>query len=707
MSLSIIGSKLFEDTNVNSDKVKLFYHQSQLYNPDKYYYTANSNYEEYILKYDSDHEDGLDEYVDNVSKLGPYEKTLLRKMIFPDSLYINVIIGAIGSGKSTSLEYVSNFYFKNLKDKYRGRIVRPIKVDLNKVGSSDEYSGNEQEYFNEIFDLISDEIEFTFDKKYRKKEFIDFWIKAIDYCMTESEHVYVYKISKRIGEVSFKDFEPSFQFQIDQLTSEKRFKFWLGLLTIESALSNFDNSRSNLIIIDNIDQHASFIQNQLMNKLNRLCSETYNIQLFIAMRVISLGNLWGDIKKFNVIPNCSVLPIDIFRMRVNNLIVRLKNARQTNLWSFKKLTDLQMAAIFIYLLEISYLSKKKDSKFNNSVKSLSGFSIRRVLKLGKFIFDQSRTDDFRLSSLSFFLRNNVDLSIVLDDMNSVDSENIEEYASVYYKKIRDLDRDGVSVSDKDVFNTNLCFFKSYFSNENDKIIENVLSNGTSSISTIKLRILWFLSGNNMVELKLLINHLTLFSYTIDDILIAINSLSTQNRRLIYFDGPVEFSNTAMLSSYSMNKVILTNSGTGYIKRTIYIPDYLQYCFLELFPNEGNSMTGIEKLESTTRNILDLFRNDINEIMEYSEGFFKTSDWIKKYGQFLTIEYLHNYFIVGILGSLKKGFNNSDSHVKSEIISDLKSFFIAYGEKIDLLVDKRPIKFIIMQKEFDKYVKNAS
>jgi len=698
-----IAEKVFDDGNVLSKDNMLKYCKSQSYTPDKYFYLLETPAEKDILRYSKDHEFNLSKYFSETHLLGEYEAAILSKMIFRTEKYISIIFGALGSGKSTTLRFVLNYFDKNLKFKYKKNMLSPVYIDLNAVGDLRNYE-NEQTYFNEIFSRISEKIETALTKKYPNEEFYHFWLNCVKTAREYDNFSWVYTINNVLSELKPENALRILRQHVDEFKPENRFRFWSLLLSVESLVSK--SKVDSFIVIDNIDQHASLLQNRLLIHLQQVCQETNRVRILVAMRVITFGNTWGDVKKY-LIPNCSLFPNQILMFRIEDFILDLRKNRIENLPLLK---DYQKATLFVLLLEIFYLLKDPKSKLFKSLSAISGLSIRRGLNLATYLFQQENTPFDRITQISTFIENDGLTEKILDDLNDIRSENIQDIAEKYFYLIRDMR----NVEDnhwqivyylKDTFYCNLLYYRSFHEIIEEKLIENIFHKQNKKLSMVKIRILFYLSDNKVGMIKDLYNYINRFIHNIDDFIYAVNSLSSQFRRLIFFDGPVNFNDSNHLNIYFHKRIILTETGKGYVNFLSNNYEYIQFCLLERGEHFG-SKSGIESLAILVKNVFALISLDIEETTDFWKTFNIKSKFREQCEELLSFRVLHSFIDKNILNSLenllhrRKG-NELDSYALRDIVLSLESNFNLLENNIDKLFGKIPESLQDLRAKFER------
>lgn len=696
-----IAEKIFDDGDVMYDGNILKYHKSEEYLPDRYFYLLIKPDEKDLIKYSADHTYSLATYFNKLHQIGPYESLILSKMLFSPEKYITIIFGAMGSGKSTLLRFVTEFFKQNLKKEYKKNTLAPLYIDLNYVGDIRNYS-SEQTYFDEIFNRISEKIETTLTIKYPHKEFYSFWQKCIKITIKRETFSWIYNINNVVSDMQVGNALRVVRDYVDHFSPEKRFRFWSLLLSIESVLN--ESEVDTFIILDNIDQHASLLQNRLLSHLNSICQETKRIRVLISMRVVTFENTWRDIKK-DLITNCSILPEQILKLRIRDFILdTIKDYPR----GFSQLRDYQKATLVVVLLELYYLIQDRNSKLLKTISAISGFSIRRALSLAGYLFRQENSPFDRISKISFFIENNNLTENILSDIKTLDSDSFGSIASRYFYLINDMKNEKSEHKHlihylKDTFYCNLLYFRSFHEIIEEKLLENIFFKANQKFSLVKIRILFFLRHNKVTTIKELYSHINNFSNHVDDFLYAINSLASQHRRLIFFDGPTEFKDSNMLNTHIDKRIILTTAGTGYVDFLSKNYEYIQFCLLERGEYFG-SHNGVEKLKILIENVFSLIVLDIAETKEFRETFKTQAAFFKQCSELFSFSVLKSFIERSILHSFGKLLRRRTSGAGTtialkEIYLNLESNFNIVENEMSSLFGSAPKEFLELVNKF--------
>ncbi|MBK8080348.1 MAG: hypothetical protein IPK25_08735 [Saprospiraceae bacterium] len=387
------------------------------------------------------------------------------------------------------------------------------------------------------------------------------------------------------------------------------------------------------------------------------------------MRVISYSNLWGDISKPEIIPNSSLTPIKVIAIRIKELMLDFSDKDRQKLWGISHKNDVEKVVIFTVICEMLYLFLNEKSRFYVTVKSLSGYSIRRALELIRLTFGKELSE--RAKSLHLEIVRDPDMLNSISLMNNISEIVLNDTIQYFYQRYDDFKQSNIT---KDLFYTNLLYRSSINSSQNI-YIENLCVDDNNKFTLIKFRILFYLEENRVTNIGELIKYLNLFNYSFDEVIDSLNSMSHQNRRLIFFNVPVFISTTNYLNGIYKNKISLTTTGNGYYKliefNSVTSVDYFTFCFNQQL-NKFGKTPGEEILRTLIKNLLKMLRLEIDEVnhlmLEYNDF-----EYIKSISNsFFSFRLFMKYFQRNLVSSLSKmHYVNSNIF---EIFLDLKSFF---------------------------------
>ncbi len=625
-----IASKILFSERVPKINGKYQYINSNAYQIDRYDKYLRIPNKELITNDDISSND-IKQYVDIPDSLGPYEKILLRSILFPSHQF-TVLIGALGSGKTAVLNFLREIIDNGSCGEYK---FRTIYIDFNNFQTNDALLDDEKR--DKLIDFISNKIE-AYIIDYFYSDFDKFWKESISIARKRNIDIII-TTDTRIGNINnipVDQVKRTIANFIDsQYDSTQRYIFWLSLLSVLDALTPRENFR---ILLDNIDHLGAYLQNEILNSLLYLSNQFANIKFFITMRIISFRNLWGNLDKA-VIPHCGVMPVDLVVKRLL-LFIKLMNSLKT----YKNLTIQNKIDLLLRISEIVYYLNNPESELYRLLYSISGYSIKRALKISLNLFNNLIKEDrnivyfSRVTLKSNQQKNKIEKELrkfvgLLNDKQNVKVLDILNKVINYYYDHTDTSGNfNKKKRDRDFCEL---LIQNYHLQDDyaHQYVENVYCMEDGKLSTIKLRILSYLEEKKLpVRIKKLLNYLQPFHYNPNNLIEALNSLASKDRRLIWFDGSLKINNMDELIRYKESYISLTKSGEEYLRYLISHPIYIETMILyNKVSRSMNKLTDrVNLLFRLTFELVDIEVSELEQLQNIRIYYFR-----KKYKKLIT------------------------------------------------------------------------
>lgn len=493
-------------------------------------------------KFPPDYDESEDE------ELGPVEKKIVA-YLNSFSMTIIVITGALGCGKTATLEFVRKYLKKKNKEK-----CKKIKIEkimplpfIIYINFNEGYSGDN------FYELIE---EFEIDLFVKLKR-----VMGIIY----SNYSVMDAFLEHVSNINILGWEAHFDnFRSEYILREN--SNWSSLSDIQKSdtlfnwIENLDRSYSqkinllarlanfvkNYLIIesgcfvfafDNIDKLPDELQIDFLSIIFTL-TEISRVKTIVPMRLTSFG--WVRVNEAYDFAHYELAghpPINIIIKRIEHYLDNKDKGNYNKLRKdipnhYLKILDEKMHYIKNLLLD------KNNNRFKSAFEAFSGVSIRRGLHLAKRMFVNNATDFKHFKPYS----NELIRSLIISD---------HEEPKMYY---------------------------------DDRRITNIfISQSTNSHSLINIRILQILYYFRKKRIKLkmdkLLYHLKHIREWDKNVLLrSINNLIFVSKRLAYIDGRSQYKNYFEMESSSNDIINITWSGMKYLDTLLYDLVYLQECF---------------------------------------------------------------------------------------------------------------------------------
>ena len=582
-----------------------------------------NDYEKYSIIPKNNYEE-LNKYFNNLNNLGEYEKVLLDLILFPIN-QVHAIWGAVGSGKTATMQFVCDFFLKNFKKSNLDNSHYDILyIDINSVSSK----GN---YYNNILDSFSSNIQpiITRNSQYTFKDFIE---KAEEFLPNNNEGYSV--VTNTIDELYNLSANPDeYRSQILQYVRtfepNKKLKFWLALLDIKRQITN-----SNVVIfVDNTDKLIPRLQLELLLDLINYPNPFQDIIIFLSIRLHNLYNLNNSALTVKSVIHSAVIPLEILKLRLLNFVLNKHESIDNNL------DNKDTFNFYIRSVEILYfLTSSKIGWLKTFFNAIGGFSIRRLLQISQYLFNDIKDNNYLLhytEYLNLSIKNEKNETLIINEINN----RIKCLRNKKYD-INNIDDDVINEIIQPIFNSftkdvkydvkkrekSLCelLVNNYHSVESEikYLIEDLFHLKFRKLTLIKIRILQIIdyldyTTTNEEFVRLLLY----FNYIDEDICDAINTMLQSGKRLIWMDSDNKINSISSLKENGDYKIGFTRSGEYYYKElmknslycecmliskniSVSLPERTKYIFnecFELFKKDIEDFEYINKLYASNKN----------------------------------------------------------------------------------------------------------
>lgn len=501
-----------------------------------------------------------------------YEQTLINFFENPELLEgkcpILIIIGGLGSGKSSSL----NFAIENAKicegcelyDNCSHNLPQRIKVDFidfrttvsrNLPSSIIEFE--QKDLINKFWNFIIRSFDESIDSKMDSNTEVSLfwpWLFKNHRIILPNDIYGILNHHTDLLEAPAHNSNKLYELrdEIYQKTSSKS-RLYYKLIQLAYLRINI-NVNCDFIIFDNMDSIAPYLQSELID-LSVYANKILNCKTILPLRPHTYTNHKDGANFMEQLPHMKSRLEEVFNRR-------LEYFRDTS----------QNTEVYLCLKKLISLIKSRDV-FRKVFVATSGKSIRFALR--NFF-------NFSLSEL-------------------------------------------VVTHENDRLNTNISmdsntFFEAYFCHEEENNLmdesnfSNILSlkrsRNSRSFSNIKLRILHYLKINDTVTSQELVNFLFAFGYEIYSILLALNELLDNKKALLWSDCQVEYTEQELLAG-TTHEFQITNLGIRYLETMLKLPLYLRECIFSVDRKRRNRKTdAVSRLMEVLK---QLEEDDIEEV----------------------------------------------------------------------------------------------
>jgi hypothetical protein len=570
-----------------------------------------------------EHYDFLKDHFNKIDCLGPYEKVLLDVMLNSPQ-QVNLIWGAIGSGKTASFQFIDLFIAANIKESNN---LFHLYIDFNDNWNKDYENDKEmisRIKIDDVFSFIADQFYSYITINIGESEFVDFWKFAAEKAQTIKLSE-ILKVNDLLGSRTKesinlkKEIIRLFSFDNKITSVVFKFKFWMYLLYCYGEFKN-----NNVVVIyDNIDILLPKLQSEVVTSFAQYFNKCKQVKLLIPIRLMNVKNIENAFC-YNRIIHSGLLPIEVIRKRLHYFILNIENEKRLSNYTKEHKIDTFLRAIELEML------LARDSDIFKFCKSIGGYSVRRLLDISQNLFNELRDnsiieeeiqrnmilnitalhndgkikdvnniDDIyndikKLSVLSLKVKAEKDFKPITsdeilfsNDINERINGIIEKYTNFIKKILKDLN---YTDKKRDINYCKLLIknFRGDTSKET-RYIEDVFHFlYKDNLTLVKIRIMHCLFNSiNFMKVKELLDSLRLYKYSNYQIFMSINSLLTYDKRLLWMDGNTKIKDYEELyDNYGDYFIGLTRAGELYWTDLMKLPIYVEKMLLHDLNNSS-------------------------------------------------------------------------------------------------------------------------
>lgn len=646
MPIEYLVSNYFSEVS-NLENSRLDYVHSEEYDHKRFKYLKN---DKHLVKKMQFRDFDLAMHFKNTKVLGDIERLLLKKIIYDDTNPVNIILGTVGSGKTTLIKYIQKFISENYKELNFSMLT--MIIDLNSVNREEDQFQN---YQNDVYAKIIRQIKNKIYRLFDQPSLFKFWNEIPD--LIDPNELYfalLYNVSDELSIKTSKGIKAQINSYIENKSFTDRFEFWLQLFSL-ACRSQEKPKLKCIIFLDNIDQHSGFLQSEIISKIQACCSYINNIQLYIPMRLISFGNLWSVGNQRSLMPHCSISIMRVVNNRLLKFIWELNYDKESIL---KNISSQKRASLTIIILDILRLLNT-NCRYSKIISSLSGYSIRRAIFIVQILLNsevfyqkyQWTIAKIRKEGSQHTVFKNIE---GLDIKKAIEISRVNEllFFKEWHKERKHFDVTYTNITLESLYRTQ------------DYIAIGNLFKVNNEISTLKIRIIKYLNLGTNLSIASLINYLKKFNYDIEDVINCLNELSDQAKRIIYYDGPKTIKNIHDLNAIRSNKVILTYTGERYLLNLLNDFDYQQHSLYNI-QNLSTELKGVQRLNYNIQRINDIILNEVSEINYCRTRLFYNQTLERELKDILTLKIFKNFIIENIFKSIESllgQHQNSKSYI---------------------------------------------
>ena len=564
---------------------------------------------------------------------------LLKSHDSPDADNVRVIIGGIGTGKSTTINYI---FKKILSEKQEhndttdhGNHCEPITHLLNLNFELNDEEDIDVEYTKKMGDkfwsTVTSDIQTTskieFDKSNHEL------VKFLGWCLTQKKLLNKSTRIQQFLEVS----RPQINEYLSEDPESKEAKkyilksllkshnelilgldpedfCWYMVFKYKYQLYEYqqDSCKYIYILLDNVDHLHPEVQKIAVSFAINL-TEILLAKTIITIRPLTWERSSHAHTLVDIMYQHSPSINDVINKRINWFIEREQITEEEKL-------------VLLSLTSIMTGKTKYQLPLANLFKSTSGIGVRFALRNFANMLESPFLSAINVDSLS---------------TDPLDKLQVWQLSRAY------------------LFGTKTHFIPHAFENlytlENNRIFP-----------LLKIRILDYIErimGSNNTEIVKLVNFLEAFGYEKSDILTALNELLNRQRPLLWCNNSYKFTiNNPLLVN---GRLMITPIGKGYIKNLFGATEYDTQCLAKT----GTEFVGIEELDDFHKD--EVVEADLNDIEKYCSNF--SADMYKRLypKDYISISYMHWRNLEPGMKNLSKSTNyyfdpNRSEWIKSKV-----------------------------------------
>ncbi|MDR1895429.1 MAG: KAP family NTPase [Prevotellaceae bacterium] len=532
------------------------------------------------------------DFIADYSGLGTVEKALINRLLIGEEGVI-VLTGALGSGKTALLRYVSTYLDKHKNHggcRYYGSCQRHKDIHVFFDFNAFPFTPKDDivvEFYRKLFYDLIENIQDVFCRCIILDSFIeDHQRDGIFFGMRKA--LMNNPDWSQWGETD--KLEGILEWIIDKY---ERFDIKTGVYALLKMLTFYHDTYPRrdqtcfLCIFDNIDILYEEYQKPIIEELNKI-SQASKIKIILTTRITTFNHVRNNYSfPFRVFEHVGIFPMELVLKRMEHYRNNRKN-EEAQYVTMRQNIDRAYLKNFDDRLDFIYdqLKNQRYERLGQTLESLSGLSVRRSLQLCKRLFYN----------------------------HTIPWDEVDPKEDILIRCLHSYDFDAGKMHPDDHLITNI------FRDPN---------NGYPSLILLRiLNALYIARANNDITIQNLIDHISIFDKSVQnqeraDYIIQI--LRSPEKRLLYVSGfgPSEDAIAAKRNS----KVKISRSGELYLNHLCRNLQYIQNCFEIIEWNitvEGNITEAIRYINNNCpdehsktillQSLLDIQNRDITEMI---------------------------------------------------------------------------------------------
>lgn len=512
----------------------------------------------------------LHEMFDGVEGLGPFERYVLELLVNPP-FTVNAIIGARGSGKTSSMQFLEYFVRKNSKAE---KAHLSIYVDCNNAPVSEKLSFQARK--DAVYRYIADRtIEILLQSHAEKLRYsFENAISTNDYPPAAALGDLLNSMKKMLVKGSARYLaDPEVQDQVRamraavQAVPAEELRFALSLLAlVRMSAPNVYT----FFCIDNADRLDPILQEDMLWDKTSFVNE-FRVPVLVPVRVITYRLQDHNSFVINCFGHSGVTPLQEARKRASAAL----NGHAESNPKVKSASVGARVAFTSRLLQLDYLFSQGDD-LKDFFRALSGRSVQRGLAIIQRLFAvvpeadmlMAKLDDDSKAALSGLLLNASggtppDLAALTATIRKVLDEQAQRALRDYQVKQLML----IAASQKE--------------NKYGPLVANLfrLESEGDRLNLSKYHILQYLFQKRGRDTRLrdLVKAVNRLGYEVDQVVTAIDELHEIHRRLLWHTAAWQLETPTKLQDHLSSPIGITASGVKYLEHLAGDLDYMSFC----------------------------------------------------------------------------------------------------------------------------------
>lgn len=595
--------------------VRLFAHDVQGPIESNYCFSNDIGVFRYDIKIDRSLIDQTNPYVPEFSKLGENEKFLINKIFFSVSPIV-VIVGAVGSGKSTFIKLFLSKFTSLDKEALRGAgITRPpvsLHADMLRCSLA-SYTGNDEteikkEFISFLSDMLVDGISrfYTIDEEvtrlWEQLTNLDNDIgPAARRLKNELRNNGLDRWQTMQGNsISYEDQVAKRRALFDKLKSQNSEWFLEYLAECLECIkkAHFNGHPWGVVLtLDNIDLLSPLVQ-RVIRRTTKPLLRRASVRAVVPMResTFRIAVTEAYSAPLDVAPHCGPTPAEAIRYRLSKApTIDLEKIGLSG----------NSEAIYGYILWLSRLFDDSQSLLSEFVLTSCGYSIRKSFVLAQ---------------------------------HCISTEGLQAHKTDGALMERRLKEGMIKAG------------KPQYSWDPRSVIDNVFCVHEDGVKSrlVKLRILHIAFPSTSirpVKLSSVVEVTTSFGYTESMVRHALNEMMADSKRLIWTDSLLCFETDEMMIKCSQSNIYLAKAGKGFHDKLCCDFDYVSSVVSDTngVPEEDGNL--LDRIERVIKFLRDLFISERKEVRVFA-----TKETWKEYERFFGKSYLSTRIIDRVANS---------------------------------------------------------